>query len=95
MSVLNQSIDIIKINIVLSMAIVVLSFYTIIWHNENRLLYRESNKVQKQNKQIIAMQKQLLSEYSEKISGTEIKEKAVNILQMQPVNPKKIRHVLL
>jgi cell division protein FtsL len=84
-----------KINIVLGLAVVVLSFYTIIWHHQNYLLYKQSSAVQQKNQQIMAMRKQLLSEYSEKISGAEIKEKALNILQMKPVNSKKVRTVVL
>jgi hypothetical protein len=43
----------------------------------------------------MAMRKQLLSEYSEKISGAEIKKKALNVLQMKSVNPNKVRAILL
>ena len=92
---LNSPLNITKINIVLGLAVVVLSFYTVIWHHQNYLLYKKSKAVQKQNQQIMAMRKQLLSEYSEKISGAEIKGKALNILQMKPVNPDKVRTVIL
>ena len=92
---LNHSLNMTKINIVLGLAVVILSFYTIIWHHQNYLLYKKSNAVQQKNQQIMAMRKQLLSEYSEKISGAEIKEKALNILQMKPVNSKKVRTVVL
>ncbi|SFV83871.1 hypothetical protein MNB_SUP05-9-80 [hydrothermal vent metagenome] len=92
---LNHSLNMTKINIVLGLAVVVLSFYTIIWHHQNYLLYKQSSAVQQKNQQIMAMRKQLLSEYSEKISGAEIKEKALNILQMKPVNSKKVRTVVL
>ncbi len=92
---LNHSLNMTKINIVLGLAVVVLSFYTIIWHHQNYLLYKQSSAVQQKNQEIMAMRKQLLSEYSEKISGAEIKEKALNILQMKPVNSKKVRTVVL
>ena len=92
---LNHSLNITMINIVLGIAVVILSFYTIIWHHQNYLLYKQSSAVQQKNQQIMAMRKQLLSEYSEKISGAEIKEKALNILQMKPVNSKKVRTVVL
>ncbi len=92
---LNHSLNMTKINIVLGLAVVILSFYTIIWHHQNYLLYKQSSAVQQKNQQIMAMRKQLLSEYSEKISGAEIKEKALNILQMKPVNSKKVRTVVL
>ena len=92
---LNHSLNMTKINIVLGLAVVILSFYTIIWHHQNYLLYKQSSAVQQKNQQIMAMRKQLLSEYSQKISGAEIKEKALNILQMKPVNSKKVRTVVL
>jgi cell division protein FtsL len=84
-----------KINIMLGLVVVVLSIYTIIWHHQNYLLEEKSKVIKNQNQRIMAMQKQLLIEHSEKISGAEIKEKALNILQMKPVNSKKVRTVVL
>ena len=92
---LNHSLNMTKINIVLGLAVVVLSFYTIIWHHQNYLLEKQINTVKNKNQQIMAMRKQLISEYSEKISGAEIKEKALNILQMKSVNSKKVRTIVL
>jgi len=92
---LERSLNMTKINIVLGLAVVVLSFYTIIWHHQNYLLEEKSKVIKNQNQRIMAMQKQLLIEHSEKISGAEIKEKALNILQMKPVNSKKVRTVVL
>jgi len=92
---LNHSLNMTKINIVLGLVVVVLSIYTIIWHHQNYLLEEKSKVIKNQNQRIMAMQKQLLIEHSEKISGAEIKEKALNILQMKSVNPKKVRTVVL
>jgi len=92
---LSQPLNITKINIALGLIVVILSFYTIIWHHQNYLLYKEYQVVQKQNQKIMAIRKQLLSEYSEKISGAEIKKKAIDILQMKSVDPAKVRAVLL
>ncbi|HCE35747.1 MAG TPA: hypothetical protein DEQ71_04750 [Gammaproteobacteria bacterium] len=92
---LNHSFNMTKINIVLGLAIVVLSFYTIIWHHQNYLLEEKSKVIKNQNQRIMAMRKQLLIEHSEKISGAEIKQKALNALQTKPVDPKKVRTVLL
>jgi cell division protein FtsL len=80
---------------ILGIAIVVLSFYTIIWHHQNYLLYKQSKEIQTQNQQIMAMHKQLLTEHSEQISGKEIKDKAIKILRMKPPLPKKNREILL
>lgn len=92
---LSQPLNITKINIALGLIVVILSFYTIVWHHQNYLLYKEYQVVQKQKQKIMAMRKQLLSEYSEKISGAEIKKKALDILQMKSVDPAKVRAVLL
>ena len=80
---------------ILGIAIVVLSFYTIVWHHQNYLLYKQSKEVKIQNQQIIALHKQLLTEHSEKISGKEIKDKAIKILRMKPPLANKNREILL
>lgn len=74
------------LNISLSLAIIVLSFYTVIWHNQNYKLYKASITLQKENQTIVALNKQLLSEYSTKVSGGKIKEKALSMLKMKQVN---------
>jgi len=79
----------------LGLAVVVLSIYTIIWHHQNYLLEEKSKVIKNQNQRIMAMQKQLLIEHSEKISGAEIKQKALNALQMKPINPEKVRTIAL
>ncbi len=92
---LGRSLDITKINIVLGVCIVVLSFYTIIWHQQNYLLEKEKEIKKNENQQLMAMHKHLLIKHSEKISGAQIKNKALKELQMKVVNPKKIKSVLL
>lgn len=77
------------INIALIIALVILSFLTIIWHDQNRLLYRKTKSVQKNNQTILAKQRQLLSEYSEQMSGNKVQTKAIKILHMQ--RPVKVR----
>ena len=80
---------------ILGIAIVVLSFYTIVWHHQNYLLYKQSKEAQIHNKQIMAMHKQLLTDHSEQISGKEIKDKAIKILRMKSPLPNKNREILL
>ncbi|SFV79291.1 hypothetical protein MNB_SUP05-12-659 [hydrothermal vent metagenome] len=80
---------------ILGIAIVVLSFYTIVWHHQNYLLYKQSKEAQIQNQQIMAMHKQLLTDHSEQISGKEIKDKAIKILRMKSPLPNKNREILL
>ncbi len=82
-----------KINITLGVAIIALSIMAIYWHQQMHILYEESKKIEKKNQQIIAMQKQLLTEQSQKISGKEIKEKALEYLKMK--TPKNIKQITL
>jgi len=78
-----------RINALLILVIVILSFLTIYWHNQSHLLYKKITSVQQNNQFITAKQKQLLSEYSEQMSGNKIQKKAITKLRMQ--RPVKIR----
>lgn len=81
-----------RINIILIIIVLILSFLTITWHNQSRLLYREAKSIQQDNQKIIAKQKQLLSKYSELMSGGQIKEKAIKMLLMQrPIRVRGLR----
>ena len=80
---------------ILGIAIVVLSFYTIVWHHQNYLLYEQSKDVQSQNQRIMALHKQLLTDHAEKTSGKEIKDKASTILLMKPPLENEIIEILL
>ena len=71
-----------KLNMILIASIIILSFYTISWHQQNYLLYRKSNTVQAENQRVMALHKQLLTEHSEQISGQEIQDNAFEKLQM-------------
>ncbi len=82
-----------KINITLGVAIIALSIMTISWHQQMHILHKKSKKIEEKNQQIIAMQKQLLTEQSQKISGKEIKEKALEYLKMK--TPKNIEQITL
>ncbi len=79
---LNHFSKISKINTVLIISIIILSFYTVSWHHQNYLLYRKSNAVQIENQRVMALHKQLLTEHSEQISGQEIQENALKKMQM-------------
>lgn len=79
---LNHFSKISKINTVLIISIIILSFYTVSWHHQNYLLYRKSNVVQIENQRVMALHKQLLTEHSEQISGQEIQENALKKMQM-------------
>ncbi|HIE77959.1 MAG TPA: hypothetical protein EYP92_03940 [Candidatus Thioglobus sp.] len=73
----------IKINIILWLAVVVLSSLNIIWHNESRNLHNELREVQTNNQRIVAINKQLLTQYSKQISGGEIQNRAELDLNMK------------
>ena len=79
---LNHFNKISKINTVLIISIIILSFYTVSWHHQNYLLYRKSNVVQIENQRVMALHKQLLTEHSEQISGQEIQDNALKKIQM-------------
>ena len=81
------------INSILTIAIIILSIYAIIWNHSTYLLYKEYRKISEKNYEIVAKNKQLAVEYSKKNSGAEIKEKASKILQMEPY--KKINNLNL
>lgn len=83
--------NITRINIILIVVVIILSFLTITWHNQSRLLYRETKSVQQDNQAITAKRRQLMSEYSEQMRGDKVQKKAVKILRMQrPVRVRKL-----
>ena len=90
---LNHFKNITSLNIALIISIVILSMFTVSWHHQNYLLYKKSKTVNTENKKIIALSKQLQTEYSEQISGKEIQDKALKELQMKI--PKSIKEVFL
>ena len=84
-----------KINAMLGISIVVLSMYTIVWNFDMRTLYLKQDRVEVEveyNK-TMALNKQLLTEHSKKISGEAIKNKAINTLKMMA--PRSIEQILL
>ncbi len=90
---LNLFKNITSLNIALIISIVILSIYTVSWNHQNYLLYKESKVVNEENKKIIALNKQLQTEYSEQISGKEIQDKALKELQMK--TPESMKEVSL
>lgn len=80
----------IKINLIFWLAVVVLSSLNIIWHNESRNLHNELREVQTNNQRIVAINKQLLTQYSKQISGGEIQNRAELDLNMKLPEKQKI-----
>lgn len=74
-----------QFNIALLMSVITLSILSISWHHQTYILYKQINRANTQGHQITALNKQLLSERSQVISGREIRESATNILGMKSV----------
>ena len=70
------------VNSVLIVATVVLSLLTIHWHHQMFQLYKIETQVKKENQSIVAVNRQLLMEYSEVLSGMTIVEKSQGRLMM-------------
>ncbi len=77
-----------QFNIVLLISIVGLSILSISWHHQTYTLYKQLKRATLDNHQIVALNKQLLSEHSQVVSGTEIRESALIILNMKEVEEK-------
>ena len=84
-----------KINGVLAATIVVLAFFTIIWHHQNYRLYKQAKKAQQTQQQMNALRKQLLSEHSTQMSGHQIQQKAMQQLQMQMPSAQSSQRIAL
>ena len=76
--------------IVLVISICLLSVY---WHHLMYLLHKKENIVKVQHEQIVAINRQLLMEYSELQSGVIIYKKSQDILFMH--SPNKIKELSL
>ena len=70
------------INSTLIIATVALSLLTIHWHHQMFQLYKIEIQVKKENQSIVAINRQLLMEHSEVLSGMNIVEKSQERLKM-------------
>lgn len=61
---------------------VILSLLTIYWHHQMFLLYEIETQVKKENQSMSAINRQLLMEHSEALSGMVIVEKSQKLLLM-------------
>ena len=61
---------------------VALSLFTVYWHHQMFQLYEIETKVKKENQSIVAVNRQLLMEHSEVLSGMAIVEKSQELLRM-------------
>ena len=82
------------VNTLLIIATVVLSLLTINWHYQMFQLYEIEVQVKKENQSITAINRQLLMEHSEVLSGMAVIEKSQELLGMHSPD-KKIKTLSL
>ena len=81
------------INGFLIVLVVSISLLSVYWHHQMYLLHKKEKMVIVQNEQIVAINRQLLMEYSELQSGVIIYTKSQNILLMH--SPSQIKELSL
>ena len=81
------------INGFLIVLVVSISLLSVYWHHQMYLLHKKEKMVIVQNEQIVAINRQLLMEYSELQSGVIIYKKSQNILLMH--SPSQMQELLL
>ena len=81
------------INSFLIVLVVSISLLSVYWHHQMYLLHKKEKMVIVQNEQIVAINRQLLMEYSELQSGVIIYQKSQNILLMH--SPSQIKELSL
>ena len=77
----------------LIVSVVSISLLCVYWHHQMYQLHKKENIVKVQHEQIVAINRQLLMEYSELQSGVIIYKKSKDILLMD--NPNQIKEILL
>ena len=81
------------INGFLIVLVVSISLLSVYWHHKMYLLHKKEKMIIVQNEQIVAINRQLLMEYSELQSGVMIYKKSQNILLMH--SPSQIEELSL
>ena len=81
------------INGFLIVLVVSISLLSVYWHHQMYLLHKKEKMVIVQNEQIVAINRQLLMEYSELQSGVIIYKKSQNTLLMH--SPSQIKELSL
>ena len=81
------------INGFLIVLVISISLLSVYWHHQMYLLHKKEKMVIVQNEQIVAINRQLLMEYSELQSGVIIYKKSQNILLMH--SPSQIKELSL
>ena len=81
------------INGFLIVLVVAISLLSVYWHHQMFILHKTENIVKAQHEQFVAINRQLLTEYSELQSGVIIYKKSQNILLMH--SPSQIEELSL
>ena len=81
------------INGLLIVLVVSISLLSVYWHHQMYQLHKKETVVNAQHEQIVAINRQLLMEYSELQSGVIIYKKSQDILLMETAN--QIKEILL
>ena len=81
------------INGLLIVSVVSISVLCVYWHHQMYQLHKKENIVNAQHEKIVAINRQLLMEYSELQSGVIIYKKSQDILLMETTN--QIKEILL
>ena len=81
------------INSFLIVLVISISLMSIFWHQQMYILHKKEKIVKAQHEQIVAINRQLLMEYSELQSGVIIYKKSQNILLMH--SPSQIKELSL
>ena len=81
------------INSFLIVSVVSISLLSVYWHYQMYQLHKKEKMVKAQHEQIVAINRQLLMEYSELQSGVIIYKKSQNILLMH--SPSQIKELSL
>ena len=81
------------INVFLIVLVVSISLLCVYWHHQMYQLHKKEKIVKTQHEQIVAINRQLLMEYSELQSGVIIYKKSQDILLMH--SPNQINEMIL
>ncbi len=84
-----------KLNLTAGVLVVILSLFTIYWHHQMFLLFKQSQKIEAQMQKLVALNKQLLTDRSEIVSGMKIKQNAIDVLNMRMPYKKEYRDITL
>ena len=84
-----------RLNLGLALVVITLSFLAIYWHHQLYLLFKQHQRIDVENTRLIALNKQLLTDKSQRLSGAQVKHKALDELKMRPPKSTEYRQVAL